>query len=192
MKPIDTVVLIGPHGVGKSTLGHALSDALGWRYDDEIGERLRRAALARDPDSHAQRPQAEFDEAVLRGELQRDAELATRGPRIIETWHPGNLAYAWTRSPLVAAKWEPLVRAAAARLAQRGGLLILPLIADEATLRARCTEPGPAGIVSFFREVSERALALSRAWGLHVAEPRSTARATPQELLADTIRQITC
>ena len=80
-----TIVLIGSHGAGKTTVGRGIARALGWRFDDEIGERLRRQALARDPLAHAALPQSHFDRAVIEEELRRDREVAEQGPRIVET-----------------------------------------------------------------------------------------------------------
>jgi hypothetical protein len=184
------LVLIGPHGAGKSTLGRAIAAAIGWRYDDEIGERLRHAALSKDSSAHAQRPQAEFDEAVLRAELERDATSDASEPRVVETWHPGNLAYALARSPAVAAKWEAGARASAQRLAQGSGLLVQPLIADPATLQSRRTEPGPPEIIQFFRTVADSALAICLAWGLPVAPTIETHRLDPHETLKQVLQRL--
>ena len=45
--PVRTLVLVGPHGAGKTTVARRIGRRPGWSYDDEIGERLRRAALDR-------------------------------------------------------------------------------------------------------------------------------------------------
>ena len=190
MSKAKLLVLIGPHGAGKSTLGRAIGAALGWRYDDELGERLRRAELSKDPSAHAQRPQAEFDEAVLRAELERDAASLAGEPRVVETWHPGNLAYARARSPAVAEKWEPRAQASAQRLAAEGTLLVQPLIADPITLQARRTEPGPAEIVQFFRCVADDALAICLAWGLPVAPVIATDRLDQRGALAQVLQRL--
>ena len=56
-----TLVLLGPHGSGKTTLGLELSRVLGWPFDEEIGKGLRAEALARNPSAHAAMSQPEFD-----------------------------------------------------------------------------------------------------------------------------------
>jgi len=90
-----TLVLVGPHGAGKTTIAQRISTRAGWSFDDEIGGRLRRDALARCPGRHAQVADRRFDIEVSRRELARDAVHPC--PRVIETWHPGNLAYVMER-----------------------------------------------------------------------------------------------
>ncbi|HJN76502.1 MAG TPA: hypothetical protein QGF58_21415, partial [Myxococcota bacterium] len=95
---------------------------------------------------------------VFRQELARDTD--TSGPRVVESWHPGNLAYAAMRSPDVAGRWLAEVRRASDACA-----LVVHLTESRETLAARQHEPGPA---SFFHEVGEEALEWSRRLGLRV------------------------
>ena len=44
---VRTLVLVGPHGAGKTTIARRIGSRPGWTFHDEIGERLRRDALAR-------------------------------------------------------------------------------------------------------------------------------------------------
>jgi hypothetical protein len=150
-----TIALVGGHGAGKSTVGAALAAALGVPFHDEIGRRL---ATDRPPGQTAEHPQQAFDEAVFSAELARDAAWRS-GVRVVETWHPGNLAYAARRSPAVVARNLPLAL---------GPAVVIPIHASPAVAAARQNEPGDP---TFFREVGEAAEAWARALGLRVLDP---------------------
>lgn len=186
-----TLVLIGPHGAGKTTLGRRLAELLGWRFDDELGERLRRQALANDPTAHAQLRQDLFDHQVLQQELARDAIRGTLGDsRVIETWHVGNLAYAQLRSPEVAAQFWHDTSMAIQRAGDQTNVLIQPLRVDETTLRKRQSEPGPPDIARFFLDVAARAEHLARQFRLTIAEPLYTDRVDLDSAVRIALRQI--
>ena len=113
------ICLIGPHGAGKTTLGQLLAPSLGASFRDEYGRTLREAWLSEDPDATALRFDEAFDRAVIEGDLARDAERW--GPVcVMETWHPGNFAYAEVRSPEVARSFEARARRQVDALARRG------------------------------------------------------------------------
>lgn len=176
---VDTLVLIGPHGSGKSTLRARLADGLGWRSDLELGALLREEALARDSEQHAQVSQPEFDAQVMKEELARDADFlslpeAARGGRVIETWHPGNLAYAYQRSPEVYAALLPDIRRRCAL--QQARVWVIPLSIQPETLQVRLHEPGPsdADFTQFLWAVGARAFAEAEALGLHCLPPVQT------------------
>lgn len=178
------IILVGGHGVGKSTTARALGAMLELPVHDEIGRTLAEDVNERPPGTFADHPQPSFDEAVLRAEIRRDALWSGRGPRIVETWHPGNLAYASIRSPEVVTRLLPAVTAAT-RTA--GPVLVVPLTATEDTLRRRQSEPGD---FRFFREVDRRVL-LWAAWlGLPVLPPVSTSETAP-EAVAARVRDLT-
>lgn len=161
-----TLVMIGPHAAGKTTLGRALAAQLGVPFDDELGARLRSEAQEQDPAAHALRQQQLFDQTVQRQELARDRQ--TVGPRVVETWHPGNAAYALERNG------EAFDTEAAREAAQQApGVLVLPVLARVETVRVRCSEYGadPDEMARFFVRVAERALSLARSWRLPVAQP---------------------
>ncbi len=150
-----TIALVGAHAAGKSTLGSALAAGLGVPFHDEIGRRL---LATRVPGRRAADAQESFDAEVFEAELARDADFT--GPlRVVETWHPGNLAYAARRSPRVAARYYGLAFHDA---------LILPVHASVATRRARQNEPGDP---HFFEAVGRDAETQALALGLRVLAP---------------------
>lgn len=164
-----TLVLLGPHGSGKTTLGRELSRVLGWPFDEEIGKRLRAEVLAKDPSAHAAVPQPAFDERVIAEEIRRDAGRDKEaGHRIVETWHPGNLAFAESRSPEVAERWRVTLRDIACRMA---GVLMVPLVVRPATVRERLTGPGPLDIAGHLWRIGCRAREIAREWGLRMTGP---------------------
>ncbi len=129
-----TLAITGSHGAGKSTLGRSLAARLGWPFHDEVGWEL---AQGRGLDEDATQPQIAFDEWVFSRERDRDRRAPA--DRVVETWHPGNLAYAGLRSPGVVRAWLPEVRRATS-----GEVLVVHLHAPASVLAARKHEPGPA------------------------------------------------
>jgi predicted ATPase len=171
-----TLVLVGRHGAGKTTIGRRLEALLGWPFHEEIGKLLRREAILRDPGAHAFVPQPDFDERVFRLELERDRRHAGTS-RIVETWHPGNVAYAEARSPAVVACRLDALRAAAGA----PGVLVQPLWIDARTAELRLDEPGPAGISAALGAVADRTLDIVRDWGLPILPAVRNDRCTPDE-----------
>ena len=110
---------------GKRNPAHGL-DRIGLKTSGAVRYNLSEAAL--------------YEEALRRGV-----------PRVVETWHPGNLAYARARSAAIAARMEPRLRESAARIA--GEILVQPLLASEHSLRARRHEPGPLELTLWFLAV---------------------------------------
>lgn len=167
-------ITLGPHGAGKSTFGAALAERLGICCLPELGRLHRERALA--CGRHALTRDPKFDRAVLLAELVRDAALPACA--VVETWHPGNLAYARSRSPGVARQLGAAVRAAATALP---GVVVVPLTAAPTVLAARCSEPGGTASerLAFFAAVADDALALAHRWGLSVLPTLDTGRLSP-------------
>lgn len=177
---IDVLVFIGPHGAGKTTVGRAVAARLGWCFDAEIGAALRAECLRRDPGQHALVAQDDFDEEVFSRELARDG--ARRAPAVVETWHPGNVAYASNRSPAVVSAWFPRLTSHVRRLASR--VLVQPLRIERETALRRLSEPGPDAdqTVDFFLCVGTTAERLATRWGLTMLPPIATDTLTPEEV----------
>lgn len=174
------IVLLGPHGAGKTTLGRALARELGLRLDDEVGRRLAAVPALRAADATAATPQAAFDRLVFAVELARD-KAAGRLSRVVETWHPGNLAYAAARSPAVARAALPLVAASGAL----GFARVVVVHAPRAVLRARQSEPGE---LAFFLAVAAASAVFARALGLPIVARVRTDRESPDRLATELAR----
>jgi DNA polymerase III delta prime subunit len=159
------IALIGPHGAGKTTLGLALAKALGLPFHDELGREMAGDPSWRAPGRTAEHAQQGFDAELFARERARD--LTCAGPRIVETWHPGNLAYAARRSPEVAAAWLPDLRRVVP------GTLALPIIASRRTLAARQSEPGD---LHFFLEIGLASLRWAADLGAVLLPPVHTDR----------------
>ena len=155
------IIVVGPHGAGKTSVGQALAKRLGVPFHAEIGRELAEDPQWRPAGHTAADRQLAFDDEVMRRELARDANWPAAQPRVVETWHPGNLAYALRRSPDRLAAWWPQLLAAAHR-----PTLALVLDAPDAVLRARQTEPGDG---TFFSTVGRQAPDCCRLLGIPIA-----------------------
>lgn len=173
------VTLIGCHGAGKSTLGRALRERLGWLLDDEIGARLAADERFRPIGVTAQDAQEAFDEAVFREELARDEASDPSAHRLVETWHPGNLSYALARSPAVALRHRASVLTSIAR--RRAA--VIEVMAPWEVLARRQSEPGS---LAFFLERGVAACAIAAELGLPRLARVST-HGRPAEEIADEI-----
>ncbi|HBQ97984.1 MULTISPECIES: AAA family ATPase [unclassified Roseofilum] len=163
---IQNIVFIGPHASGKSTLGKALATALDWQFDEEIGYRIRQEVLALNPQAYAHKNQPDFDFKVMQEELKRD-DLSVSF-RVIETWHPGNFAFAEARSPEVAIEFKPIVDKIISK--NRKCTLVQPLLINLETAILRFHEPGSdkVQLANWFMTVGRRAIEIADEWDLQV------------------------
>jgi hypothetical protein len=169
------IVLLGCHGAGKTSLGKALGDHLGWRFHEEIGRVLAENPRWRAPEITAAEAQQAFDDEVFRRERRRDLTWSPEVPRLIETWHPGNLAYALARGSKISPRHLDHLRT----LRQRAQVACLPLLAPREVLQARQSEPGS---LPFFLGIAGQAMALAEQLGLRILPPVWTHLAPPETL----------
>jgi hypothetical protein len=94
------VAITGTHCAGKATIGRRVAEALGWKFDPELGEILRENVI---PGHHkagydGHPPVLSWDEMIFNEEQRRDRSNASNGAsRVVETWHVGNLSWALFR-----------------------------------------------------------------------------------------------
>ena len=183
---IDTLVMIGCHGSGKTTLGKLIAHQLGWNFCEEIGEKLRRSLQEKDANQHAAVPNPSFDRAVIQSEIDRDKEHTY--PRVIETWHPGNLAYARARSPNEYAALEASVISSIQPYLDR--TLVIPLYMPFEEFKNRIHEPGPRNnmFYSFLYQIQDDSLLMAQDLGLSFIPRINTAKNTIAQCTAKTIQ----
>jgi predicted ATPase len=176
------LVLIGPHGAGKSTLAAELSRRLGWPLHPELGRSLAADPQWRPAGRTAADDSEAFDRELFARELERD--LSHDGsPRIVETWHPGNLAYAAFRAPIQAAAWLQALR----RSARRQPSLVVPLTATPAVLAQRQSEPGDP---AFYQQVGQASQRWARDLGLPYLSPLDSSELAVDALATAVLRHL--
>ncbi len=168
------IALIGPHGAGKTTIGQALAELLRLPYYPELGRELAEDPRWRSQAQTAADPARAFDRELFARELERDLALGGT-PRVVETWHPGNLAYAALRSPEEALAWLPSLT----RAVRRWPTVIVPLGASREVLARRQSEPGS---LEFFEQVGQGALRWAEQLGLPCHPAIDTSTALPERL----------
>lgn len=179
------IVMIGAHSSGKTTLGQMLADRLGWRFDDEIGYRMRLDMLESDPNQFADVEQHDFDRLVSQKECSRDK--LRKYDAVIETWHGGNLAYVRNRSQDIYAELKHKIEFHLSQLDVE--VTVVPLNITLPTLIERQHED--VSDVRFFHQVGSMATNESRMLNLYVVEPVCTdAGRTTEECVEEILEKI--
>lgn len=169
------LILIGVHGAGKTTLGKMVAERLSIPFDDELGKRLRARELKKNPHNHAFTLLPLFDEEIMHLEMLRD--IRAKGPRVVETWHPGNLAFCRERNPIIFERYLSLV---SSHLTSLPGLtFIQPLRINREILRKRQSEfsGNSVDIYDTFWRVSEATESFAHEFGLQFLPPVQTDQA---------------
>lgn len=180
------VVLVGPHGAGKTTFGRHLARQTGWPFHDEIGKALAQDPKFRPKERTAADRQPDFDLEVYTREVARDVAFEAEhrdSVRVVETWHPGNLAFAALRSPRVVLTMTPYVRFGV----DWTRVVLVPLEASREVLEARQSEPGD---VAFFIRVGSMAIQIARFFGAFVMPTLRTDRGSPDELVDEFLTEL--
>lgn len=89
-----TVVIMGSHTAGKSSVRTRLAERMQWESDEELGTSMRG-----ENEEQGKYPTA-WDDVLHQAEVARDQErMSTSTSRVVETWHLGNFVWAITRRP---------------------------------------------------------------------------------------------
>jgi hypothetical protein len=144
----EIVFVCGAHATGKTSLLRRLAGAgVITRRGAEIGKDLY---YERRLETDTQGPGFEWEVAIR--ELARDvAFCGCPGPIGIETWHPGNLAYAAVRNPLTVERLAAQVRRSPLLARARGIWLRMP--ADFIKERSRTFADRADWAADFYRRI---------------------------------------
>lgn len=158
-----TVVLMGPHTAGKSTVRKCLAERLQWRSDEELGTSLR------GEEEEKGRYHKAWDDTIHQAEVARDQERrSTVTSRVVETWHLGNLAWALTRHP---EQQEDFLKRAVDAIGQEteAGIVLMVLLKIDAATMMRRRANFQTSALSFEDEEAD-AEKLSKATGEKLEE----------------------
>ena len=124
-----TVVIMGAHTAGKSTVRKRVAERMQWQSDEELGTSLRGEQEEQGNYGDA------WDDTIHAAEIERDGRSKLTS-RVVETWHLGNFVWALTRCPEL--KEDLLNRAIdAIRQEQEGGIVLFVLLKINAATMLR-------------------------------------------------------
>ncbi|MFH1531537.1 MAG: hypothetical protein ABIK09_12485 [Pseudomonadota bacterium] len=180
----DVIFICGPHAAGKSTILEALERSGGIAFrGPEVGKDLfyRRRF---EPGSQ----KAAFEREVTGLELERDHRLAgrIRGLVGLESWHPGNLAYAAVRNPAIVPELAEWMRSSPLLPVARGIRLRLPC--DGIRVRTRTFKDQSEWAAGFYGAVDQALGTCLALLGLAERTIEVDASGSPEEVLARACR----
>jgi hypothetical protein len=138
------IVLLGLPCSGKSSVGKALQTK-GFHYEGEMATSFMMNGLKVGSDAPR-----DFDRVLMKSEFERDANRSSEFT-VIETWHPGNLAYARVRSPEVANEYEGKIAECFRNYDVRA--IYFDLSVEKSQDRAKVAHPALRYDVAFFSKV---------------------------------------
>ncbi|MGV6851622.1 MAG: AAA family ATPase [bacterium] len=131
------LILIGPSGAGKSSISKLLARRTNWDYHDEIGRNIYERLLQDNSIIAGLDISKESDLYISKEEAKRDS--SSYYPRIIESWHPANFAYAQIRNNLSHLTRDPIYKNIEENIERsKKSTFIQPLSIDIETIKKRC------------------------------------------------------
>ncbi|CAJ1375860.1 unnamed protein product [Effrenium voratum] len=124
-----TLVVMGSHTAGKSTVRKRLAQRLRWQSDEELGTSLR------GEEEEQNRYRETWDDEIHAAEVARDKERSSC--RVVETWHLGNFVWALARHPEQQAKLLARAKEALRHEQETRVVLLVLLKIDAATMVRR-------------------------------------------------------
>jgi len=162
------IVLSGIPSSGKTTIGKLLNKK-GYFYVPEIAEQLIKKGVTTGVDANPM-----LDKTIMEVELQRDKYLFSLNKNllVIETWHPGNIAYACLRNPPIAKQYKQIFQKILKYHKVFGIYLNIPLdIFWKRTVKYK--RDGRQEIVMFFKRLQNEILACHKEFGIPLVKINS-------------------
>jgi dephospho-CoA kinase len=160
----SVIIVNGPHGAGKTTIGKMLSKSLSIPFATEVGRKLRDEV-----EYNVLQSSEDFDREVMRRELLRDHQLLRDKANqafVIETWHAGNIAYALKRSPNIVQAYIGELK----KQISKFNILHIMFSINDTTFFSRATEKVGLNqekvLLDFYNEISKHTKRLYQSLGL--------------------------
>jgi len=154
------IALIGLPSSGKTLLGKYLKN-LGYCFRTEVAGTLISQGF-----TAGEKADQDFDKKVMRMEFSRDNLfcLSNSIVQVVETWHPGNMAYAMARSSPIVRQYKDQFRLLLQRLEAR--CLVLDLDPQISYLRSYALQKPTCNSVNFLVKVQKYMSMLMEEFGL--------------------------